>query len=165
MLGLGLSLLGFWARSFTFWRVRIGLWMLVLLGVCGLSYLELLILYEQWAGKRLVLEKAVPSSRRAGRPISVSAVLVGPGNDILRTCRFLGSVLRFLDRLRGSLGRFLPCWIRANHCGVQDVGWDKCGHGLYFPSWGDADPGFLDLLLLVVGVPLGLVTLHRVFLN
>ena len=42
------------------------------LGVGGVSYFELLILYEKWAGERLVLEKVLPYQRRAGRPISVS---------------------------------------------------------------------------------------------
>ena len=36
------------------------------LGVGGVSYLELLILYERWAGERLVLEKVLPYSRREG---------------------------------------------------------------------------------------------------
>ena len=44
--------------------------------------MEVLILLELWAGERLVLEKAVPRYRRAGRSISVSAVPVGPGTDI-----------------------------------------------------------------------------------
>ena len=46
------------------------------LGVGGVSYVELLILYELWAGETLPLEKAVPRYRRPGRPISVSAVLL-----------------------------------------------------------------------------------------
>ena len=58
------------------------------LGVGGVSYLELLTLYERWAGERLVIESAVPFARRVGRPISVSAVPVGPGIDIGRSCRF-----------------------------------------------------------------------------
>ena len=45
------------------------------LGRGGVSYVEMLILYEFWAGERLVLEKAVARYRRPGRPISVSAVL------------------------------------------------------------------------------------------
>ena len=49
------------------------------LGVGGISYVELLILYELWAGERLVLEKAHPWYLRPGRPISVSAVPFGPG--------------------------------------------------------------------------------------
>ena len=57
--------------------------------VGGVSYVELLILYELWAGERLQLEKAVPRYRRPGRSISVSAVPFGPGTDIWRSCRFL----------------------------------------------------------------------------
>ena len=72
------------------------------LGVGGVSYLELLILYERWAGERLVIEGAVPFARRVGRPISVSAVPVGPGIDIGRSCRFLGSLVRFLALLPGG---------------------------------------------------------------
>ena len=44
------------------------------LGVGGVSYVELLILYELWAGERLSLEKAHPRYLRPGRSISVSAV-------------------------------------------------------------------------------------------
>ena len=92
------------------------------LGLGGVSYLELLILYERWAGERLVLEKVLPYSRRAGRPISVSAVLVGPGIDIWRSCRFIGSIFRFLDRLPGGSRRFIPCNIGANHCRLRHIG-------------------------------------------
>ena len=49
------------------------------LGVGGVSHVEILILYELWAGERLDFEKALPRYRRAGRPISVSAVPFGPG--------------------------------------------------------------------------------------
>ena len=72
------------------------------LGVGGVSYLDLLILCEKWAGERLVLDKAMPSGSRAGRTISVSALPVGPGIDIWRTCRFWGCVFRFLDQLPGG---------------------------------------------------------------
>ena len=60
------------------------------LGVGGVSYVELLLLYKRWAGERLVLEMSVPKSRRLHRPISVSAVPDGPSIDIWRSCRFLG---------------------------------------------------------------------------
>ena len=48
-------------------------------GVGGVSNVELLILYELWAGERLSLEKAHLRCLRPGRPISVSAVTFGPG--------------------------------------------------------------------------------------
>ena len=100
------------------------------LGVGGISYVELLILYELWAGERLRLEKASPRYSRPGRQISVSAVPFGPGIDIWRSCRFVGALMRALCLLPGGLGRFVPCSIGANHCRLRHIGWEKCGHGL-----------------------------------
>ena len=125
------------------------------LGVGGVSYLEELILYERWAGERLVLEKVLPYSGRAGRPISVSAVPVGPGIDIWRSCRFIGSIFRFLDRLPGGLRRFISCNIGANHCRLRRIGWETCGHRLASRPLETSDPGFLDDLLRVFGYPGG----------
>ena len=71
------------------------------LGVGGVSYVELLILYELWDGVRFVLEKAHLRYLRPGRPISVSAVLFGTGIDILRSCRFVGSLMRSLCTFLG----------------------------------------------------------------
>ena len=51
-------------------------------GIGGVSCVEMLTLYELWAGERLLLEKALPRYRRPDRPISVSAVPLGPGIDI-----------------------------------------------------------------------------------
>ena len=97
----------------------------------GVSFVEMLILYELWAGERLLLGKAVPLYRRPGRPISVSAVPLGPGTDIWRSCRFIGALCRALCALPGgSIGRFMPCDIGANHCRLLHIGWEKCGHGL-----------------------------------
>ena len=128
------------------------------LGVCGISYLELLILYELWAGERLSLEKATPRYLRPGRPISVSAVPFGPGIDIWRSCRFIGALMRALCLLPGGLGRFVPCSIGANHCRLRHIGWERCGHGLTSRprasrSTGSVDLGhfgisFLELLIL-----------------
>ena len=66
------------------------------LAVGGVSFVEVLILYELWAGERLVLEKAIPWYRRPGRPLSASAVPFGPGTDIWRSCRFIGAFFRVL---------------------------------------------------------------------
>ena len=79
------------------------------LEVRGISYVELLILYELWASERLSLKKAVPRYLRPGRPISVSAVPFAPGIDIWRSCRFIGAMMRSLCFLPGGLGRFALC--------------------------------------------------------
>ena len=124
------------------------------LGVGGVSYLELLILYERWAGERLVLDGAVPIGRRRGRPISVSAVPVGPGTNIGRCCKFLGCIIMFLGSLPGGLARFVPCGIGAHHCRLRNIGWDKCGHGLTSRPRETSDLAFLDSLLGFSFIPL-----------
>ena len=123
------------------------------LGVGGVSFVELLILYELWAGERLSLEKAVPKRRRVGRPISVSAVPFGPGIDIWRSCRFFGAIFRALSLLPGGLGRFLPGGIGANHCRLRHIGWGKCSHGLTSRPRETSSVWFLDELLVLFGYP------------
>ena len=93
--------------------------------------MELLILYEIWAGERLHFEKAHPRYLRLGRSISVSPVPFGPGTDILRSCRFIGALFRSLRDLPFGLRRFVPCDIGADHCRLRHIGWwERCGHGL-----------------------------------
>ena len=125
------------------------------LGVGGVSFVELLILYERWAGERLNLEMSIPKSRRFDRSISVSAVPDGPSIDIWRSCRFLGAMIRALAGLPGGLGRFLPCRIGANHCRLRSIGWERCGHGLTSRPLEASDAGFLDDLLFLFGCPIG----------
>ena len=86
--------IGILLRSLMFWVACTGLVMLVTLGLVEFPIIELLIFFERWAGERLVVEGAVPFARRVERPNSVSAVPVGPGIDIGRSCRFLGSVVQ-----------------------------------------------------------------------
>ena len=86
------------------------------IGVGCVSFVEVLILYELWAGERLDLEKAVPRYRGAGRPISVSAVPFGPGTNIWRSYRYIGALFRALVALPGGIRRFVPCEVGANHC-------------------------------------------------
>ena len=119
------------------------------------SHVELLILYEDWAGERLGLERIVPLRGRAGRPISVSPVPVGPSNDISRTCRVLGAMLRALRFLPGGLGRFIPCRIGANHCRLRAIGWELCGHGLTSWPFEASAPRVLGSLLTLFGYPTG----------
>ena len=90
-----------------------------------------------------------------GRPISVSAVPVGPGTNIGRSCMFLGSIIRALRGLPGGLARFLPCGIGAHHCRLRHLGWEKCGHGLTSRPRETSDPSFLDSILGVFGYPAG----------
>ena len=123
------------------------------LGVGSVSFVELLILYELWAGEWLSLEKAVPKRRRAGRPISVSAVPFGPGIDIWRSCRFFVAIFRALSLLPGGLGRFLPGRIGANHGRLRHIGWEKCCHGLTSRPRETSSVWFLDELLILFGYP------------
>ena len=74
--------------------------------------------------------EAHPRYLRPGRPISVSAVPLGPGIDIWRSCRFIGAMMRSLCMLPGGLGRFVPCSIGANHCRLRHLGRERCSHGL-----------------------------------
>ena len=61
------------------------------LGHFGVSFLELLILFEQWAGHRLLREKVTGRHVRANRPILIPSVLVFEGIEIRHGCQFLSS--------------------------------------------------------------------------
>ena len=123
------------------------------LGFGGVSFVDILILCELWAGERLVLEKAVPRYLRPGRPISVPAVPFGPGTDIWLSCRFIGALFRAMCALPGGIGRFLPCDIGASHCRPRHIGWEKCEHGLTSRPRESTSEGFLNELLLLLRYP------------
>ena len=89
------------------------------LGHFGISFLELLILFEQWAGHRLLSEKVTRPHVRANRPI-----------EIRHVCQFLSSLLRALAKLPGGLGRFLPCGLGSHMSRVRHLGWNQYSHGL-----------------------------------
>ena len=125
------------------------------LGAGGVSYVELLILYERWAGERLRIEESTPKYRRPGRPISVSAAPSCPDADIWKLCRYFGHMLRALVRLPGGLGRFIPGRIGANHGRLRHVGWEKCCHGLTCRPRESSGEGFLSDLLGLLGYPSG----------
>ena len=125
------------------------------MGPGGISYIELLILFERWAGERLRVEDSLPKFRRPGRPISVSAAPLRPDADIWKLCRFLGNMLRALAKLPGGLGRFIPGRIGANHGRLRHVGWDKCCHGLTCRPLESSGEGFLSDFLGLLGYPTG----------
>ena len=83
----------------------------------GVYFLELLILFEQWAGHRLLSEKVTRPHVRANRPISFPSVPVSEGIEIRHGCQFISSLVRALAKLPGGLGRFLPCgWLSYVQC-------------------------------------------------
>ena len=126
-----------------------------LVGPGGISYVELLTLYELWAGERLQFEKAVPRCKRVDRPISVSAVPIGAGIDIRRSCEVLGAMLRALCALPGGLGRFLPCAIGTIVGYGTLVGLIKSGQGLTSRPRETSNVRFFDELLFLFGYPPG----------
>ena len=100
------------------------------LGHFGISFLELLILFEQWAGHRLLWEKVTRPHVRAGRPILLPSVLVPEGIEIRHGCQFLSSLVRALAKLPGGLGWFLPCGPGSHMSRFRHLGWNQCSHGL-----------------------------------
>ena len=88
-------------------------------------------------------------------PISVSAVRFGPGIDNWRSCRFIGALMRSLCLLPGGLGSFVPCSLGANHCGLRQIGWEKCGRGLTSRPRESASEPFLNELLILFNYPPG----------
>ena len=125
------------------------------LGPGGVSYLELLILCERWAGERLRIEDAISKFRRLGRQISVSAAPLCPDIDIWKLCRYFGRMMRALCHLPGGLGRFIPGRIGTNHSRLRHIGWEKCCHGLTCRPLETSGEGFLGDLLSLIGYPSG----------
>ena len=96
----------------------------------GVSFFELLILFEQWAGHRLLSEKVTRPHVRANRPILIHSVPVSEGIEIRHGCQFLSSLVRALAKLLGGLGRFLLCRIGSRMSRLRHLGWHQCSHGL-----------------------------------
>ena len=96
--------------------------MLLDLGKFGVSYFELLIMFETHVGQRLICEKAVRPHLRPRRPLVHSGFPVCIGHDIQHGCQFLHGLFRFLDHLPGGLSRFQPCQPGAHYAGLLHVG-------------------------------------------
>ena len=88
------------------------------------SYLEVLILSEQWAGHQLLSEKVTRSHFRAHHQISISSVLVSEGVEIRQRCRFISCLVRSLGTLPGGLGRFCTMcgWQAYVHASAPGLG-------------------------------------------
>ena len=71
---LGLTVLASCASLLLFLVRCIGRWIIVDMGHFGVSYLKVLILFEQCGGHRLLSEKVRRPHVRANRPISCSSV-------------------------------------------------------------------------------------------
>ena len=127
---LGLTVLVFWLGSPLFLNTLHWPSGSVDLGHCGISFLELPILFEHWAGHRLLSEKVTRPHVKAHRPILIPSVLVSEGIEIRHGCQFLSSLIRALAKLSGGLGRFLLCSLDSHMSRLRHLGWNQCSHGL-----------------------------------
>ena len=125
------------------------------MGHFGISFLELLILFEQWAGHRLLSEKVTRPHVRAGRPFSVSSVPVSEGIEIRHGCQFLSSLVRALGKLPGGLARFLPCQVGSHLSRLRHLGWNQCSHGLTSRPLESCHHLCLSAICGVLGYPRG----------
>ena len=100
------------------------------LGKFGISYFELLLMFEVFTGVRLQTEKTVRPHLRSRRPLSFSGFSVGIGQEIRHGFQFIHSLIRALGHLPGGLSRFIPCCPGAHHARLSHLGWGRYGHGL-----------------------------------
>ena len=128
------------------------------LGKFGISYLELLLMFEVSSGVRLQTEKTVRPHLRSRRPLAFSGFSVGIGQEIRHGCQFLHSLIRALGHLPGCLSRFIPCHPGAHHARLSHLGWGRYGHGLTSRPRESCDHRFLTPLLDFFGYPDGAVT-------
>ena len=123
------------------------------MGKFGVSYLEVLVLFERSVGHRLLPEKAVPVKNRPGRVISSGTTPVSDGVQIRLGCQFIGSLFRSPGRLPGGLGRFIPGSLGPHLCRLSHLGWLQCGHGLSCRPLESSLPNCLEPLLCLLGYP------------
>ena len=124
-------------------------------GHFGISFLELLILFEQWAGHRLLSEKVTRSHERAHRHISISSVPVSEGIEIRQGCRFISSLIPALGKLPGGIGKLLPCGMGTHMSRLRHLGWAQCSHGLTSRPPESCHHQCLQVVRGVLGYPQG----------
>ena len=81
-----------------------------------------MILFEQWAGHRLLSEKVTWPHARANRPILLPSVPVSEGIETWHGCQFVSSLVRALAKLPGGLGRFFALQSWFSHVQVKTSG-------------------------------------------
>ena len=113
-----------------FWALHTGLWITGDMGHFGVSYLEVLILFEHWLGHRLLSEKVARMHLRAHRPTCFPPAPVSEGIQIRQGCQFISSLFRALGKLSGGVGRFIPCVVGGHMSRLRHLGWLQCSHGL-----------------------------------
>ena len=129
------------------------------LGKFGISYLELLLMFEVYTGHRLQTEKTVLPHLRSHRPLAFSGFFCWHRvQEIRHGCQFLHSLFRALGHLPGGLARFIPCQPSAHYARLSHLGWGRYGHGLSSRPRESCDHQFLTPLLYFFGYPDGAVT-------
>ncbi len=128
------------------------------LGKFGISYFELLLMFEVFSGFRLQTENTVRPHLRSNRSLAFSGFSVGIGQEIRHGCQFIHSLIRALGHLPGGLSRFIPCHPGAHHARLSHLGWERYGHGLTSRPRESCDHRFLVPLLDFFGCPSGAVT-------
>ena len=134
-------------------------------GHFGISFLELSILFEQWAGHRLLSEKVTRPRIRADRLILIPSIPVSEGIEIRHGCQFISSLVRALStKLPGGLGRFLPCRVGSHMSRLRHLGWDRCSHGLASPKGSVSELPDGTLKLRDCTTPFSMRLLHCLYL-
>ena len=113
------------------------------IGHFGVSFLELLILFEQWAGHRLLSGKVAGPHVGVNRSVLIPSVPVSEGIEIRHGCQFNSSLVRALAKLPGGIGRFLPCRVWLSYVQVKLLMGSRQGH---------QNPVIISALTLCVGV-------------
>ena len=123
------------------------------MGHFGGAFLEFLILFQQWAGHRLLHENRPPV--RANRPILIPSVSVSEGLEIRHGCQFISCLVGALAKLPGGFGRFLPCGKGSHMSRLRHLGWNQCSHGLTSRPLESCHHQCLEALCGVWAVPKG----------
>ena len=128
------------------------------MGKFRVSYLEILVLFEQWVVRRLLPEKAVPKKNRPGRNLFLGTSTVSEGVRIRIACQFVGNIFRGLVQPPGGLHRFVPGKLGPHLRRLRHFGWLQCGHGLTCRHIDSCMPGCDGPVLDLLGYPAGSAT-------